>query len=208
MRQKIERLARYIVTPETAQYRVFSWLRYPTLPDKNLIVIAREDDLMFGLLQSRFHELWSLRKGSDLQDRPRYTHTSTFATFPFPDGMSPDVPVEVALQAPHSAAICEAARELDRLRTGWLWPEGSWTEEGETTGDFLARRVPVDQAAADLLRRRTMTALYNERPEWLFLAHRTLDEAVAAAYEVAGDIADDELLEMLLAKNLKRSSVS
>lgn len=90
MRQKIERLARYIVTPETAQYRVFSWLRYPTLPDKNLIVIAREDDLMFGLLQSRFHELWSLRKGSDLQDRPRYTHTSTFATFPFPDGMSPD----------------------------------------------------------------------------------------------------------------------
>ena len=70
MRSRIERLSRYIVTPETAEYRLFVWLAYPVLPDKNLIVIPREDDLMFGLLQSRFHEAWALRKGSDLQDRP------------------------------------------------------------------------------------------------------------------------------------------
>ena len=55
---------RYIVTPETAEYRLFVWLAYPVLPDKNLIVIPRKDDLMFGLLQSRFHEAWALRKGS------------------------------------------------------------------------------------------------------------------------------------------------
>ena len=64
MRSRIETLSRYIVTPETAQYRLFVWLSYPVLPDKNLIVIPREDDLMFGLLQSRFHEAWALRKGS------------------------------------------------------------------------------------------------------------------------------------------------
>ena len=96
MRSRIERLSRYIVTGETAEYRLFVWLAYPVLPDKNLIVIPREDDLMFGLLQSRFHEAWALRKGSDLQDRPRYTHTTTFATFPFPDGMTPDKAVAAA----------------------------------------------------------------------------------------------------------------
>ena len=204
MRRQIEALSRYIVTPETAQYRVFSWLSYPTLPDKNLIVIARDDDLMFGLLQSRFHELWSLRKGSDLQDRPRYTHTSTFATFPFPDGMTPDTPVETACAVEGANAIVTAAQNLDRLRTSWLWPEGSWREVSEEAPGLPVRRVPIDQAAADLLRARTMTELYNERPEWLQLAHRALDDAVALAYDVPSTISDDDALEMLLEKNLDR----
>lgn len=86
MRSRINGLKRYLVTPETAQHRLFVWLSPPFLPDKNLIVFPREDDLILGLLQNRFHEAWSLRKGSDLQNRPRYTHTSTFATFPFSRG--------------------------------------------------------------------------------------------------------------------------
>jgi hypothetical protein len=32
------------------------------------------------------------------------------------------------------------------------------------------------------LKKRTLTDLYNERPTWLKLAHRKLDEAVLAAY--------------------------
>ena len=44
MRSRIENSSRYIVTPETAQHRLFVWLAYPVLPDKNLIVIPREDD--------------------------------------------------------------------------------------------------------------------------------------------------------------------
>jgi hypothetical protein len=58
MRSRSQRLRRYIVTAETAQHRVFVWLSFPVLPDKNLIVIPRDDDLMFGLLQSRFHAAW------------------------------------------------------------------------------------------------------------------------------------------------------
>ena len=30
---------------------------------------------------------WSLRLGTSLEDRPRYTPTTTFETFPFPDGL-------------------------------------------------------------------------------------------------------------------------
>jgi len=92
MRRRIGDVGRYMVTPETAQHRIFVWLTHPILADKNLIVIPRSDDTTFGILHSRFHEVWSLRKGSDLQDRPRYTHTSTFATFPFPKKFAPNIP--------------------------------------------------------------------------------------------------------------------
>lgn len=143
---------------------------YPTLPDKNLIVIARDDDLMFGLLHSRFHEVWSLRKGSDLQDRPRYTHTSTFATFPFPEGLTPDLPLEAALEHPASDEIAAAAADLNTLRGNWLWPSSLYRLEPETTPGFPDRRVAVDAAAADQLRSRTLTTLYNDPPEWLRLA--------------------------------------
>jgi hypothetical protein len=204
MRRQIEALRRYIVTPETAEHRVFSWLSYPTLPDKNLIVIARDDDLMFGILQSRFHELWSLRKGSDLQDRPRYTHTTTFATFPFPDGMTPDLPLEIALARPEASAIAAAAGELDRLRQNWLWPEGLWTVVAESVGGFPGRRVAIDERSAGELRRRTMTNLYNTRPEWLTAAHDELNRAVARAYGLASEQIEDEALAMLLDLNLAR----
>jgi hypothetical protein len=41
----------------------------------------------------------------------------------------------------------------------------------------------MDRAAKHQeLKRRTLTALYNERPTWLRLAHQELDRAVLAAY--------------------------
>ena len=42
-----------------------------------------------GILHSRFHELWSLRKGSSLEDRRHCTPTTCFKTFPFPEGLTP-----------------------------------------------------------------------------------------------------------------------
>ena len=53
------------------------------------VAIARADDTTFGILHSRFHELWSLRMGTSLEDRPRYTPTTCFETFPFPAGLTP-----------------------------------------------------------------------------------------------------------------------
>ncbi|MFQ5434518.1 MAG: class I SAM-dependent DNA methyltransferase, partial [Anaerolineae bacterium] len=84
MRQAIDPLARYIATPTVAKHRVFVWLTKEILPDHQLIVFARDDDYFFGVLHSRLHEIWSLRMGTSLEDRPRYTPTTTFQTFPFP----------------------------------------------------------------------------------------------------------------------------
>lgn len=48
----------------------------------------------------------------------------------------------------------------------------------------LIRQSVIDAACAKdaKLKKRTLTNLYNERPTWLRLAHRALDEAVLAAY--------------------------
>lgn len=59
--------------------------------------------------------------------------------------------------------------------------------------------------AAALLRQRTLTNLYNQRPTWLDLAHRKLDEAVFAAYGWSPDITDEEILGKPLELNLERS---
>lgn len=205
MRSRIERLDRYIVTAETAQHRVFVWLSYPVLPDKNLIVIPRDDDLMFGLLQNRFHTAWSLRKGSDLEDRPRYTHTTTFATYPFPDGMAPDCSVAAARQLAATPMIEAAARELNVLRENWLFPADLIIEQAEIVDGLPARRVPKSIEARQTLSRRTLTMLYNSRPDWLLEAHRALDEAVAAAYGWSADISDADALDRLLQLNQQRS---
>lgn len=205
MRSRIERLGRYIVTAETAQHRVFAWLSYPVLPDKNLIVVPREDDLMFGILQSRFHAAWALRKGSDLEDRPRYTHTTTFATFPFPDGMTPDLDIETARAHRHAAAIEAAAARLHELRDAWLHPRNLVVERPEVAPALPARHVAVDDAAQQQIARRTMTALYNERPAWLDHAHRELDVAIAAAYGWAANLTDDQILERLFQLNQERA---
>lgn len=206
MRAHARRLSRYIVTAETSQHRIFVWLKYPTLPDKNLITIMRDDDTIFGVLQSTFHEHWALRKGSDLEDRPRYTHTSTFSTFPFPKGLTPDIPAADYAGEPCAIRIAAAAKRLDELRQAWLNPPNLVAVEPEVVPGYPDRILPKDAEAATILKGRTLTKLYNERPTWLANAHAELDRAVAAAYGWPEDIAIDDALALLLALNLERSA--
>lgn len=70
------------------------------------------------------------------------------------------------------------------------------------------RIIPKDDTAAELLAKRTLTNLYNERPTWLDLAHRKLDEAVFAAYGWEPTLSDDEILTRLLALNQQRTAAA
>src|SRR5437868_3566619 len=63
---------------------------------------------------------------------------------------------------------------------------------------------PPGATEADL-KKRTLTNLYNQRPTWLDLAHRKLDNAVLDAYNWPHDITDEGILEGLLALNLERA---
>ena len=215
MRAALKSVTRFIATPYVSKHRVFVWVDGVIQADHQLTAIASADDSDFGVLHSRAHEFWSLRLGSRMEDRPRYTPSSCFMTFPFPEPT-----------AAQRDAIAAAAYELDILRSTWLNPP-EWTREevltfpGSADGPWARyvtepnakgigtvrypRVVPADDAAAKKLAKRTLTNLYNERPTWLDLAHKRLDEAVFAAYGWPGDLTDDDLLARLLALNLDRA---
>ena len=85
-------LSGFLVMPEVSKHRLFAWLPASVAPDKNLVAIPRDDDVTLGVLQSRVHAVWALRIGTRLEDRPRYTSTTTFRTFPSPEGVTPNLP--------------------------------------------------------------------------------------------------------------------
>ena len=175
--EAVKALERYIATPRVSKHRLFVWVSSNTLPASTVIAFARDDDYFFGILHSRIHELWALRQGTQLESRPRYTPTSTFETFPFPQPT-----------AGQRANISDAARHLDTLREGWPNPS--------------SKDIGVNE-----LRRRTLTNLYNDRPTWLRLAHERLDEAVSAAYGWPVDLTDGDIIARLLELNLAREAV-
>ncbi len=79
-------------------------------------------------------------------------------------------------------AVVLAARRLVELRDRWLSPP-EWVEwVDEPVPGYPQRPVPRDEDAAKALKKRTLTSLYNSRPQWLADAHEALDAAVAAAY--------------------------
>jgi type II restriction/modification system DNA methylase subunit YeeA len=204
MRLAIKPFMRYIVTPAVAKHRVFAWLPHQVLPDHALFAIARDDDTTFGILHSRFHELWSLRLGTSLEDRPRYTPTTTFETFPFPEGLSPNIPACEYADNPHAQAIAKAAQHLNELRENWLNPPDLVRHEPEIIAGYPDRILPIDEEAAKKLKKRTLTNLYNKKPQWLVKAHENLDKAVAGAYGWEENLSDDEVLGKLLELNLAR----
>ncbi|MDG4555064.1 MAG: class I SAM-dependent DNA methyltransferase [Candidatus Competibacter sp.] len=215
LRRKLAGLTRYIATPETAKHRFFVWFPISAAPEHSLIVIPREDDATFGVLSSRFHIVWALAKGGTLEDRPRYNSTMTFETFPFPAGLTPNIPASAYAADPRAQAIAAAARTLNELRENWLNPS-PWVEripeisplpagEGPGVRAYPDRLIPRPEHAAEL-KKRTLTNLYNQRPAWLANAHRALDEAVAAAYGWPADLGDDQILRRLLELNLARAT--
>jgi hypothetical protein len=189
------------------KHRLFKFIDGSVLPDHQLIVFARDDDYFFGVLHSSIHELWALRMGTQLEDRPRYTPTSCFETFPLPWP-----PGQEDTEHPAYQRIAEAARELNEQREQWLNPpewiepianqvdaEDAFDDVAQVSGEKarqLVRESAIQARAAqdNRLKKRTLTNLYNERPTWLRLAHEKLDRAVLAAYaavDPAGDWQED-----------------
>ncbi len=189
MRAAIKPLTRYIATPITSKHRFYVWLETSVVPDATVVAIARDDDYVFGVLHSRIHETWALALGSRLGvgNDPRYTHTLCFNTFPFPWPLNASDADLNDAQCAHREAIAAAAKTLDERREAWLNPAGV---------------NPV------LLQDRTMTGLYNRRPDWLDDAHEVLDDAVFAAYGWSTDMPDDEILTALLKLNRERAGVA
>lgn len=218
MRTALHTLPRFLARSMVGKHHMLLWLPPELLPANLVIVFARDDEYFFGIVQSRWHDCWARAQGTQLREREsgfRYTPTTCFETFPFPQ------PSEE-----QKAAIGAAAKELDTLRNNWLNPP-EWTRQevlefpGSATGPWsryvhnpdlhglgtvrYPRTVPKDEESASKLKKRTLTNLYNDRPTWLDLAHKKLDAAVFAAYGWQVGMTDEEILAKLLELNLQRA---
>jgi type II restriction/modification system DNA methylase subunit YeeA len=184
MRRALTGLDRYIASPRVSKHRFFVFVPSATLADSRVVVIARQDEYFLGLLESIVHKTWSLASSSrhGVGNDITYNIESCFDTFPFPwpPGTEPSEEAD-----PRVKAIADAARSLVRLRDAWLNPP-----------DIDPRELP----------KRTLTNLYNQRPEWLSNAHRALDEAVFAAYGWPSNLPKEEILARLLALNHQRAA--
>jgi type II restriction/modification system DNA methylase subunit YeeA len=201
MRAALKHLTRFIATSRVAKYRLFIWLPTKVLPDSRVYAVARNDNATFGVLHSKVHELWSLATCSwhGVGNDPTYNAASCFETFPFPTGLlhSPDPDGQFP-------AIAQAAIRLNQLREAWCNPP-EWVDlVPEIVPGYPLRVIPKAEHVAEL-KQRTLTALYNQRPAWLIAAHRVLDETVALAYGWPVDLADEEILQHLLALNHHRT---
>ena len=205
-------LKRYISITRVSKYHLCAWTPAAVTPGDALVVVARDDDVTMGLLQSRIHEVWALRRGTSLGvgNDPRYTHTTCFETFPFPAGLTPDIPAIKYKEDAKAKDIATAAQNLIKLRDHYLnppeWMDWHITPEEQIAG-FPQRPVAKVGHESDL-KKRTLTNLYNQRPAWLSLAHENLDKAVAAAYgwsDYTPQWKDVEILRRLLALNQKRN---
>ena len=180
MRLALAGMLRFMATPAVSKHRIFVWMQPEILCNQGTLVFARDDDYFFGVLHSRVHEVWSRAQGTQLREEDsgaRYTPTTSFETFPMPWP-----PGQESTTDSRYMTIAAASRELVAKRDTWL------------AGTDSGCKKP-----------RSLTTLYNERPTWLDLAHRTLDAAVAAAYGWPSDLTDEAILERLLALNQARA---
>ena len=214
LRQALTGHARFIVTPRVAKHRLFIWCDATTLPDSRVYAFARDDDVTFGLLHSRIHQVWSLHQASrhGVGNDPTYNSQTCFETFAFPEDLAPDHKAATFATDPHAQAIATAARDLVEKRDLWLNPPDLIERVPGVVPGYPDRIVARNPKAAAILKTRTLTNLYNTRgtPEgtWLDNLHRALDEAVAAAYGWPADLSDDEILSRLLELNLSRAAAS
>lgn len=192
LRPALAKLPRYIATVETAKHRVFQFLDAEILPDNMLIAIGLSDGYPLGVLSSRFHAIWALRAGGWLGvgNDPRYSKSRCFDPFPFPEASDAQ-----------KVAIASIAEELDAHRKRVLAEHSHLTL---TSLYNVLERLKTGTKPEDL----------NEKERRIFddgfvvimkELHEKLDAAVADAYDLSADLAEEEVLAFLVALNKKRA---
>jgi hypothetical protein len=200
-------LSRQLCILKTAKYRIFSWVPASCVCDGTINVITSDKDAVFGILQSSYHVEWSLKLGTKLEDRPRYTPTTAFETFPWPMEAIPSQWNRMSNSSAFLDSVSSAATRLTKLRDAWLRPPELTRIEREVAAGYPDRVIPVDANAAVILKTRTLTSLYNQRPAWLDAAHLELDASVAEVYGWPRGIEIGDALSRLVAMNAERSAL-
>ena len=103
---KLAGVSRYVGCSRVTKRPIFAFIDTAIRPNDTVQVFPLDDDYSFGIVQSSLHWAWFVARCSTLESRFRYTSSTIFNTFPWP-------------QAPalaEAAAVAEAAVALRQLR--------------------------------------------------------------------------------------------
>ena len=136
-------LTRYVGTCQVSKHRIFQFIDADITPDCTIDIFGREDDYFLGILESRFHRVWTAAIGTQLESRPRYIIGECFEKFPFP------TPTES-----QRATVAQAAGTLDEQRRNVCRPNGVHRRTmtslyNENPPWLQTARADLDAAVAD-----------------------------------------------------------
>jgi hypothetical protein len=189
VRRAISALERFVVTPETAKHRVFSFLPRDVRPEHKLVVIGTDDAFVLGQLSSRAHVTWALATGGHLGvgNDPVYVKTSCFEKFPFP-----------TCTEAQTARIRALGESLDAHRKARQAAHPDLTITGMYN---VLEKLRSGEALTDkekVIHERGLVSVLKQ-------IHDELDAAVFEAYGWPSDSSDEQILEKLVALNAERA---
>lgn len=130
MREALESLPRFITGNRIGKRFLFCWADASVCPSDLTIVFAFDDDYSMGILMSSSHGAWAHSESSTLRVDLRYTPTSCFETFPWPqpdDGVRNEIGELAKRLIERRQAICvENGIGLTVLYNGV--DDGAWTD--------------------------------------------------------------------------------
>lgn len=137
MLDALNSIDRYIATSRVASERrmsVFDFIDASIRPGDSLTVIALDDDYSFGIVSSEIHRVWLKARCSTLETRLRYTTTTVWDSFPWPQNLNADI----------VSNVTSIVKELLGLRISYL-------KEGTSLAtQYDALRDPGESKLRDL----------------------------------------------------------
>ncbi len=85
LRKAAEGKARFVVAVRHGKRFFATWIPVTTCPSDATVVFPFDDDFSMGVLCARAHIAWAWSRSSTLKADLRYTPTTVFETFPWPD---------------------------------------------------------------------------------------------------------------------------
>lgn len=183
-------LSRLISVPYTSKYGVFSFVSKNCVYSDSLVLILKDTEYDFGVLNSSFHWWWWSKYGSKMKTDPRYVPSSCFDTFCYPAGSKNITQIGKALDAHRQEAMRERWEGLTKIYNRVHDPD----EHAEDIAELRQLHVDLDHAVA---------AAYG----WddLPIDHDFYDARQGVRYTL-GPATRTELLDRLLKLNHERAA--
>lgn len=144
LRDAIAELSRYLAVGRHGKRVAIASVETTAIASDATNAFAFDDDYSMGILLSKAHDAWAWAQSSTLKGDLRYTPTTVFATFPWPDPVSDDQRQAVASAA---SALYVRRSELCREHNMGLTALYNLMDEGGFT-DLAALHRNLDAAVA------------------------------------------------------------